>query len=45
MFGNHEVQKHNANPVKGKKYLAFTILMVIILSIVVINNAKNTSLD
>ncbi len=45
MFGNPEVQKHNPNPIKGKKYLAFTIIMVIILSFVVINNAKITSID
>jgi hypothetical protein len=44
MFGNPEVEKYNANPVKGKKYLAFTILMVIILSVVVINNAHTTSI-
>lgn len=44
MFGNQEVEKYNANPVKGKKYLAFTILMVIILSVVVIRNAHSTSL-
>ena len=45
MFGNPEVEKYKANPVKGKKYLAFTIFMVIVLSIVVINNSNRISLD
>lgn len=45
MFGNQEVAKFNPNPVKGKKYLAFTVLMVIILSFVVIKNAHTTSLS
>lgn len=44
MFGNQEVQKYNPNPVKGKRYLLFTVLMVIILSVVVIRNAHSTSL-
>ena len=44
MFGNQEVTKYNPNPAKGRRYLLFTILMVIILSIIVIRNAHTTSL-
>ena len=40
MFGNNEVKKYNANPVKGKRYLLFTIIMVIFLSVLVIKNAR-----
>ena len=36
MFGNNEVETFNSNPVKGKRYLWFTVLMVLILSFVVI---------
>ena len=45
MFGNPEVKKHKPNPVKGKRYLAFTLIMVVILSITVIFNSKNTTLE
>jgi len=45
MFGNPEVEKYNPNPVKGKKYLAFTIIMVIFLSVLVIMNPHGQSLQ
>ena len=36
MFGNNEVERHNANPKKGRRYLCFTIIMVIVLSWMVV---------
>lgn len=45
MFGAEEVARYNKNPVKGKRYLIFTVFMVIILSGVVIYNSKNTTLE
>ena len=38
MFGNNEVETYNPNPVKGRRYLCFTIFMVIILSFMVVEN-------
>ena len=39
MFGNDVRSKDK--PVKGYKYLAFTILMIILLSIMVLLNSKS----
>ena len=43
MFGNAEVSTHSGTPVKGRRYLFFTVLMVIILSIVVVMDARKTT--
>lgn len=44
MFGNEEVTKFSSNPKKGKKYLIFTIFMVVVLSFVVVNSAHKGTL-
>lgn len=43
MFGNAEVSTHSGTPVRGRRYLFFTVLMVIILSIVVVMDARKTT--
>ena len=45
MFADRDIETYSSNPVRGRKYLAFTILMVILLSIKVWYNAKNTTLE
>ena len=35
MFDNEDI-KYKGRPVKGKRYLAFTVLMIIILSIYIV---------
>ena len=44
MFGNNEVETKNPNPVRGKKYLIFTIFMVIVLSFMVVRNDSTSVL-
>ena len=44
MFGNNEV-KNFSDPVTGKRYLTFTLIMIVVLSFVVISNHSNDTLD
>ena len=44
LFGNEEIER-KGKPVKGKRYLLYTIFMTIFLSVLVIINVKNTSLQ
>ena len=39
LFGNPEVMTKSGAPVKGRKYLIFTIVMCIVLSIMVVLNS------
>ena len=45
MFGMEEAKRYEGNPVKGKKYLFFTLFMVLVLSIIVIQNSQTMSVD
>ena len=45
MFGMEETKKYEGNPVKGKKYLFFTLFMVLVLSIIVIQNSQSMSVE
>lgn len=40
VLGNPEVQQ-KGDPVKGRRYLIFNVIMIIILSVIVITNAKD----
>ena len=44
MFGNAEVMKKSADPVRGKRYLFFTLIMIIVLSFHVIINTNSQSI-
>ena len=40
LFGNAEVAKKGGDPAKGRRYLLFTVIMVVILSFYVIMNTN-----
>ena len=44
MFGNTEVQT-KGDPVKGRRYLFFTIVMVLLLSFIVVMNTDENTLN
>ena len=44
LFGNSEVKVRQGAPVKGRKYLFFTIVMCIVLSVMVVLNSSEADL-
>ena len=45
LFGNADVATKSGAPVKGRKYLLFTIVMCVVLSIMVVLNSSQADLE
>ena len=45
LFGNADVMTKSGVPVKGRKYLLFTIIMCIVLSVMVVLNSSEADLQ
>ena len=45
LFGNQDVATKSGAPVKGRKYLLFTIVMCIVLSVMVVLNSSAADLQ